>query len=79
MKGCQTAFRAIAKGNQIPFRANGMRNPRIACNADNVSNIPLRELNFLVLKKEASFKILFPIRGFCTRENQSNHTTLRPN
>jgi hypothetical protein len=29
----------------VHFRANGMRNPRIACNADNVSNIPLRELN----------------------------------
>jgi hypothetical protein len=44
-KGCLIAFRAIAKGCQIPFRANGMRNPRIACNADNVSNIPLGELN----------------------------------
>ncbi len=37
--------RAIAKGNQIPFRANCMRNLRIACNADNDSNIPLGELN----------------------------------
>jgi hypothetical protein len=44
-KGCLIAFRVIAKGYQIPFRANGMRNPRIACNAENVSNIPLRELN----------------------------------
>ncbi len=44
-KGCLIAFWAIAKGYQIHFRANGMRNPRIACNADNVSNIPLSELN----------------------------------
>jgi hypothetical protein len=44
-KGCLIAFRAIEKGYQIPFGENGMRNPRIACIADNVSNIPLRELN----------------------------------
>jgi hypothetical protein len=35
-----------------------MRNLRIACNADHVSNIPLGEL-YLKLKMEASFKILF--------------------
>ncbi len=38
------AFRAVAKGNQIPFRANCMRNLLIARNADNVNNIPLGEL-----------------------------------
>jgi hypothetical protein len=43
--GSLIAFRAIAKGNQIPFRANCRRNLRIACNADNVGNIPLGELN----------------------------------
>ncbi len=43
---CLIAFRAIAKGYRIPFRAHGMWNPRIACNADNVSNIQLRELKF---------------------------------
>ncbi len=45
-KGSLIAFRAIAKGNKIPFRANCMRNLRIACNADNVGNIPLGEPNF---------------------------------
>jgi hypothetical protein len=48
------AFRAIAKGNQIPFRANCMRNPLIACNADNESNIPLGDLN-LKFKKGGRF------------------------
>jgi hypothetical protein len=43
-KGSLITCRAIAKGNQIPFRANCMRNLRIACNADNDSNIPLGEL-----------------------------------
>jgi hypothetical protein len=38
-------FVAIAKFNQIPFRANCMRNLRIACNASNVGNITLGELN----------------------------------
>jgi|LakMenE18May11ns_1017448.scaffolds.fasta_scaffold9790297_1 hypothetical protein len=44
-KGSLITCRAIAKGNQIPFRANCMRNLQIACNADNDSNIPLGELN----------------------------------
>jgi hypothetical protein len=44
-KGCRLPFGRVAKGNQIPFRADCMRNLRIAYNADNVSNIPLRELN----------------------------------
>jgi hypothetical protein len=39
------AFRAIAKGNKIPYRVNCMRNLRIACNADNVGNIPLGVLD----------------------------------
>jgi hypothetical protein len=43
-KGSLIPFRAVAKGNQIPFRANCKRNLRIACNADNVRNIPLEEL-----------------------------------
>ncbi len=47
-KGLLIAFRAIAKGNQIPFRANCMRNPRIACNADTDSNIPLGDLKGIV-------------------------------
>jgi hypothetical protein len=38
------AFRAVAKGNKIPVRANCMRNLHIACNADNISNIPLGEI-----------------------------------
>ena len=53
-KGCLIAFRAIAKGYQIPFRANCRRNLRIACNADNVGNIPLEELN-LKLKNGDKF------------------------
>jgi hypothetical protein len=44
-KGSLITCRAIAKGNQIPFRAICMRNLRIACNADNDSNILLEELN----------------------------------
>jgi hypothetical protein len=44
-KGSLIAFKAIAKGNQIPFRVNCIRNLRIAFNADNVGNIPLGELN----------------------------------
>ncbi len=47
-KGSLIAFWAAAKGNQIPFRANCMLNLRIACNADNVSNIPLGELNLKI-------------------------------
>jgi hypothetical protein len=48
------AFRAIAKGYQTPFRPYSMRNPPIACNADNVSNIPLGEFN-LNLKNVGKF------------------------
>jgi hypothetical protein len=40
-KGSLIAFREIAKGYQTPFRPYSMRNPRIACIADNVCNIPL--------------------------------------
>ena len=49
-KGSLIAFRAIAKVNQMPFRANCMRNPRIACNADTDSNIPLGDLNLKFTK-----------------------------
>jgi hypothetical protein len=62
--GSLIAFRAIAKGYQTPFRANTMLNPRISYNTDNVSNIPLGELNLKFKKFEASFKILFTIRSF---------------
>jgi hypothetical protein len=56
-----------------------MRNLRIACKADHVSNIPLGELNLEKNKKEASeFKILFTIRGFNTYEGLSIYTTFRP-
>jgi hypothetical protein len=45
-KGSLIAFIAFAKSNQIFFNVNRMRNLRIACNADNVSNIQLGlELN----------------------------------
>jgi hypothetical protein len=37
-KGSLVAFRATAKGSQIPFRENSMRNPQIACNFDIVTN-----------------------------------------
>ncbi len=43
--GSLITYRAIAKGYQTPFRASSMRNPRIACKADNVCNIPLGEFN----------------------------------
>jgi hypothetical protein len=35
---------AVKKVIKYPFRANCMRNLRIACNADNVSHIPLGDL-----------------------------------
>jgi hypothetical protein len=66
-KGLLIAFRAIAKGYQTPFKANTtntMRDPRIACNTDNVSNITLGELHLKLKNLEASFKILFTIRSF---------------
>jgi hypothetical protein len=43
--GLLIAYRAIAKDNQIPIRANCMQNLRNAWNADKVSNIALKELN----------------------------------
>jgi hypothetical protein len=46
------AFSAIAKGYQIPFGANSMWNQGTSCNAGNVSNIPMGELN---LKNEGNF------------------------
>ncbi len=49
-----------------------MRNPRIAYNTDNVSNIPVGELNLKFKKLEASFEILFTIRSFPTHESLSN-------
>jgi hypothetical protein len=63
-KECLLTFRAIAKGYQITFRANGMRNPGIACNADNVINIPLRELNFKFKKKKQVLKFCLPSAVF---------------
>jgi hypothetical protein len=59
-KGSLNAFRAIAKGYQTPFRANTMRNPRIAYNTDNVSSIPLGELNLKVPKREIFDRPDFP-------------------
>jgi hypothetical protein len=44
-KGSLIAFRAIAKDYQTSFRAYSMGNPQIACNANNVCDIPLEELN----------------------------------
>jgi hypothetical protein len=50
-KGLLIAFRATTKSNQIPFRANCMRDLQIAFNADNVSNIPVpRRLYFPALQ-----------------------------
>jgi hypothetical protein len=44
-KGSLIAIKAIAKYCKTPFRAYSIHSPRIACNADNVSNIPLGKLN----------------------------------
>ena len=55
-----------------------LRNPRIACSTNLLSNIPLGELNSEKNKIEASLKILFTIRGFYTHEGLSNYTTFRP-
>jgi hypothetical protein len=38
-------YRYLAKGYQTRFRAYSMRNPRIACNADNVCKISPGEFN----------------------------------
>ena len=54
----------IAKGNQIPCRANCMRNLRIACNADNGSNIPLGELNLKFKKGRHVLKFCLPSAVF---------------
>jgi len=59
-KGRWLPFGRVAKGNQIPFRADCMRNLRIACNADNVSNVPLRELNLTILKYRQVLKLCLP-------------------
>ncbi len=59
-KGSLIAFRAVAKGNQIPFREDCMRNLRIACNPDNVSNIPLRGLNLKIKKYKQVLKLCLP-------------------
>ncbi len=64
--------------NQIPLRADCMRNLRIACNADNVSDIPLRKLNLKIRKCRQALKLCFIIRSFYTHESLSNHTNLRP-
>jgi hypothetical protein len=54
-------FCSVQKGiRKIPFRANGMLNPRIAYNADNVSNIPLRELSSKFKKKKQVLKFCLP-------------------
>ncbi len=63
-KGFLIAFGAVAKGNQIPFGADCMRNLRIACNTDNVSNIPLRELNLKMKKYRQVLKLCLPSAVF---------------
>jgi hypothetical protein len=71
-KGYLITFRAIAKGNQIPFRANFMQNLRIACKADNGSNIPLGELNLKFKKCRHVLKfcllsaVFIPMRAYPT-------------
>jgi hypothetical protein len=65
-KGSLIAFRAIAKGNQMPFRANCRRNLRIACNADNFGNIPLGELNLKFKKWRQLLKFCLPSAVFIT-------------
>jgi hypothetical protein len=55
-----------------------MRNLRIACKADHVSNIPLGDLNLEKKPNGGEFKILVTIRGFFTREGLSNYTTFWP-
>jgi hypothetical protein len=44
---CKRVFRAFAKGNLIPLRANSMRNTLTASNIDNVSHKPIGEPNFM--------------------------------
>jgi hypothetical protein len=41
-----------------------MRNLRIACNADNVGNIPLRELNLKIKKYRQVLKLCLPSAVF---------------
>jgi hypothetical protein len=62
--GSLITFKAIAKGYQNPFRAYSMRNPRIACKADNVCNIPLGELNLNLKKWWQVFKFCLPLAVF---------------
>jgi hypothetical protein len=47
LAACKRFFRAFAKGNLLPLRANSMRNPLTAYNIDNVSNKPIGELNLM--------------------------------
>jgi hypothetical protein len=47
LTACKGVFRAFAKGNLIPLRANSMRNPLTAYNIDNVSHKPIGELNLM--------------------------------
>jgi hypothetical protein len=54
----------VAEGNQIPFRANCMLNLRIACNADNVGNIPLGELYLKIKKWRQVLKLCLPSAVF---------------
>jgi hypothetical protein len=63
-KRVSDCLRAVAKGNQIPFRADCMRNLRIACNADNVSNIPLRGLTLKIKKYRQVLKLCLPSAVF---------------
>ncbi len=60
--GLLIAYRAIAKDNQIPIRANCMRNLRNAWNADKVSNIALGELNLKFKKWRNSGNIFSNFR-----------------
>jgi hypothetical protein len=52
--------------------ANCLRNPRIACNADNVGNIPLGDLNLHVKKWRQVLKfclpsaVIIPMRAYST-------------
>jgi hypothetical protein len=57
-KRTQITCDAVAKGNRLPFRPLCLRKPRIACNAENVSNIPLGELNFKYITRRQDKKIL---------------------
>ncbi len=71
--GLLIAYRAIAKDNQIPFRANCMQDLRNAWNAYKVNNIALGELNLKFKKWRQVLKfclpsavIYLPMRAFPT-------------